>query len=97
MDADSSRAHADLVFNMMMYLQVEGGYVTFRYAAFYYIFDDALINDDDWHHFEMRLITNSNRQWIIVLQLDYGVIQVSLTDCTVRVNTAGFLPVSERI
>jgi len=56
---------------------MERGYITFRYAGFYYVFDEALVNDDRWHHFEMRYLTNSRGQGQILLQLDYGDLQVT--------------------
>ncbi|KAF6018704.1 CELSR1 [Bugula neritina] len=57
--------------------KMERGYITFRYAGFYYVFDEALVNDDRWHHFEMRYLTNSRGQGQILLQLDYGDLQRS--------------------
>lgn len=56
--------------------QLESGYITFRYADFYYIFDEAFVNDDSWHHFEMRLLSNSLGIGQLLFQLDYGDIQV---------------------
>lgn len=40
------------------------------------MFDDALVNDDMWHQFQMRLLEDSEGRGQILLQLDYGDIQV---------------------
>lgn len=57
-------------------LQLENGYITFSYGNFSYMFDEAFVNDDEWHHFEMRLLSDHKGQGQILLSLDYGEIQV---------------------